>query len=479
MSRHVRQTKIIFTIGPATSDTETLTRLIEGGVDVCRFNMAHIDHAWFRAAIQRVRECSDRAGRRIAVLMDVKGPEIRTSDLPQPIDLGPEDLVEFFYQPSDEAADDGDLDGELTRVGVNYPDFASHLEVGNPVLVDGGLIRLVTEEVDATHARCRVLTPGRLGSRRHINLPGTRIQLAALTQKDTEDVRLGVAENVDFFALSFVHDSGDVDELRTLLSDHRSEAHIIAKIETASGVAQLDKILESSDGVMIARGDLGIEVPFEQLPHFQRRAVHACLKVGKPVIVATQMLESMIQASVPTRAEITDVSNAVRERADCVMLSGETTVGQYPEQCVDVLNRIIASEQQDLPAVRNEHLKLRTPREKMLHAAVDLAEQLTDAAIIVFTRTGSTARLLSAQRPRASIFAFTDAERTFTQMLMLWGVEPFLMDLEEDPEQSILNAFAYLKRSEWSSDGDQMIVVTNVLGREQSVIDSLQLRVVE
>ena len=161
------------------------------------------------------------------------------------------------------------------------------------------------------------------------------------------------------------------------------------------------------------------------------------------------------------------------------MLSGETTVGQYPEQCVDVLNRIIASEQQDLPAVRNEHLKLRTPREKMLHAAVDLAEQLTDAAIIVFTRTGSTARLLSAQRPRASIFAFTDAERTFTQMLMLWGVEPFLMDLEEDPEQSILNAFAYLKRSEWSSDGDQMIVVTNVLGREQSVIDSLQLRVVE
>ena len=480
MSRQLRQTKIVFTIGPATSDEDVLLRLIENGVDVCRFNMAHTDHAWFHATIRRVRDCCDRVGRRIAFLMDIKGPEIRTRDLLQPVDLAPDALVELFYEPTGGTVPAPQPDGEgITRVGVNYPELVSHLEVGSPVLVDGGAISLVTEEVTPEFARCRVVRPGRLGSRRHINLPGTRIQLAAVTRKDAEDVRVGVQEGIDFFALSFVHDANDIRELRRLLRREGSGAQIVAKIENASGVAQLDTILDASDGLMIARGDLGIEVPFEQLPILQRRAVDTCLRVGKPVIVATQMLESMIESPLPTRAEITDVSNAVRERADCVMLSGETSVGRYPEQCVDALNRIILSVQDDLADAHNELLELKTPKEKMLRAAVGLAAQLDDAAIIVFTRSGALARLLSAQRPKASIFAFTDVDAVFNRMLMLWGVEPFLMELDRDPEQTILNAFAYLKRSRWTTAGDQVVVITNVLGRGQKIIDSLQVREVE
>ena len=324
-------------------------------------------------------------------MMDVKGPEIRTRDVPEPVPLREGDLVEFSYHPSKEwTAVPRKSETEVLRVAVNYREFVSHLKVGGTVLIDGGLIRLVTEQIDGDAAVCRVVMPGVLGSRQHVNLPGTHIRLTTLTEKDLDDVRIGVEEGFDSFALSFVHEAEDVHALRRHLVDRGSEAQVIAKIENASAVSHLDAILEASDGLMVARGDLGIETPFEQLPIVQRRAVEACLRVGKPAIVATQMLESMIRSPMPTRAEITDVSNAVRERADCVMLSGETTVGQYPNACVDVMNRIIMSMQRDLPGVRNEHLELRTPKEKMVRAAVDLAEQLPGAAIVVFTRSGDS-----------------------------------------------------------------------------------------
>jgi pyruvate kinase len=455
--------------------------LIAHGVDVCRFNMAHANHDWFRTAFAKVNACCRKAGRRIATMMDVKGPEIRTRDVAQPVELQQGDVVEFSYQPSDGLPlESSNCENGVHRVGVNYPGFVSDLEVGTVVLVDSGLIRLVSEEIELDTVRCRVVSPGTLGSRRHINLPGVRVKLPALTEKDVADVRVGVEQGIDFFALSFVREANDLHELRRLLRDQGSKAHIIAKIEDESGVAHLDKILEASDGLMVARGDLGIEVPFEQLPIFQRHAVDTCLSVGKPVIIATHMLESMIHSPIPTRAEITDISNAVREQADCVMLSGETTVGEYPDGCVNVLNRVIMSVQRDLPSARNERLALNTPKEKMLRAAVDLAEQLSGAGIVVFTRSGDLPRLLSAQRPKASpIFAFTDDEKIFNRMLMLWGVEPFLMELDEDPEQTILNAFDYLVRCDWSDVGDQMIVITNVLGRAKKIIDSMQVRKIE
>ncbi len=481
MRKEIRQTKIIFTIGPATSDPAVVTRLIENGVDVCRFNMAHADHDWFCATFAMVNDCCHRIGRRIALMMDVKGPEIRTRDVPRQIDLKRDDLVDFSYEPPSLSCPDRGLgpDG-AHRIGVNYPGFATDVKVGTTVLVDSGLIRMVTEEVELGNVRCRVVTPGQLGSRRHINLPGVKVQLPALTEKDLADVKVGVEQGIDLFALSFVRQASDLHELRVLLRSQGSQAFVIAKIEDESGVAHLDNILKASDGLMVARGDLGIEVPFENLPIFQRHAVDTCLSVGKPVIIATHMLESMIHSPIPTRAEISDISNAVREQADCVMLSGETTVGEYPERCIDVLNRVIMSVQRAQPGVCNDRLELTTPKEKMLRAAVDLAAKMPGAGIVAFTRSGDLPRLLSAQRPKATpIFAFTDDERVFKRMLMLWGVEPFLIELLDDPELTILSAFDYLKRREWADVGDQMIVITNVLGKGQKIIDSLQVREIE
>jgi len=480
MLRKIRQTKIVFTLGPASSREDMLVKLIESGVDVCRFNMAHASHDYFREAIANVRNCCRRAGRHIAMMMDVKGPEIRTRDLLAPIDLQVGDLVEFTYLPSiDDTLAPNGKDGVI-HVGVNYPNFVNDLSVGTTLLVDSGLIRMEVEELTPVAARCRVQVPGLLGSRRHINLPGVKVNMPALTEKDLGDVQVGAEEGVDLFALSFVRQADDIVQLRSLLKKLGSKAGIISKIEDQSGVENLEEIVKAGDGLMVARGDLGIEVPFEQLPIFQRRAVEASLNAGKPVIIATHMLESMIQSPVPTRAEITDVSNAVRELADCVMLSGETTVGKFPDRCVDALNRIIFSLQNERDSQLNMRLNLTTPKEKMLRSAVLLAEEIGSAAIMVFTRSGDLARLLSALRPNGCpIFAFTDVETTFNRMLMLWGVEPFLVQFRQDPEQTILDAFTLLKDKQWAEPGDQVVIVTNVIGTAAKIIDSMQVRVVQ
>jgi pyruvate kinase len=478
MIRETRLTKIVFTIGPATESESVLERLIQRGVDVCRFNMAHADEAWFRRTVQRVKRCCERVNRQVALLMDVKGPEIRTRDVQAPIALQEGDAVVIAFAEAT-VISQRDTDG-VVRLGVNYPEIAEDLHPGGTVLIDSGLIRLTVEAVQGSEVWCRVAVPGNLGSRRHVNLPGVRVKLPALTAKDRHDIRVGVEEGVDFFALSFVREARDLFELRRELYKWNSQAQIIAKIEDASGVALLNEILDASEGLMIARGDLGIEVPFEQLPIFQRRAVDRCLSVGKPVIVATHMLESMIHSPVPTRAEITDVSNAVREQADCVMLSGETSVGKYPEQCLDVLNRILLTMEKQMPGNFRPQIELTTPKEKMIAAAGKLAESLGKSALIVFTRSGHLVRLLAAQRPKETpIFAFTDEQNCFRQMLILWGVEPFLMDLQGEPEQVIQHAFDWLKRGGWGETGDPVVIITNVLGAGRKIIDSLEVRTIE
>ena len=328
---------------------------------------------------------------------------------------------------------------------------------------------------------CQVLIPGTIGSRRHINLPGVNVDLPALTEKDFRDVEAGVKAGVDLFALSFVRQASDLTKLRGILDSHRSKARIIAKIEDRSGIKNMQTIIDTADGVMVARGDLGIEVPFEQLPIFQRRAVEQSLASNKPVIIATHMLESMITSPVPTRAEITDVSNAVRELADCVMLSGETTVGTYPEKCVEVLNRIIYTLQDDRSESLDVQMELKTPKEKLMRSCVslaeDLAEEMGNAGIIVFTATGDLGSLLSSMRPKGCpIFAFTNNHDAFLRMLMLWGIEPFMLDFNEDPEQTIHAAFKLLKEKDWAEVGDQMVIITNVVSVQDKIIDSMQVR---
>jgi pyruvate kinase len=467
-----RHTKIIFTLGPASESEEMLEKLILAGVDVCRLNMAHADEAWTRSMIRRVRDVCKRTQRHISLLMDVKGPEIRTGDLPAPVELKEGQLIDLLPSP-------GPTEEGILAVSVNYPLMGGDVAAGTVVLVDSGLIRLEVISTSASRVRCRVTVPARLSSRRHINLPGVKVRLPALTAKDRADIAVGVDERVDYFALSFVREADDIDILRRFLTDMKSPAKIIAKIEDQSGLANLDEIIVASDAVMVARGDLGIEVPMEDLPLIQKRMVDACIRHRKPVIVATHLLESMILSPVPTRAEVSDIAGAVWSTADAIMLSGETTTGKYPLECVQFMKRVAGRIEDSATKGYNSALPLKTNKDRLLRSAVVLAQELGDAGIIVFTRNGLLPQALAALRAwKCPIYAFTDEAQVFRHMLLMWGVEPFLMEFTENPEETISNAFAYLLRRGWAEHGDWMVVVTNVLVGKKT-IDSIQMRPIE
>ncbi len=467
-----RLTKIVFTLGPATQEPAVLETLVRAGVDVCRINMAHADHAWTRAMIRRVREVCQRVGRHIAILMDVKGPEIRTGDIAHPIDLKAGQLIDLLSEP-------GASEGGVPAVGVNYPGLGSDVSKGTTILVDSGLIRLEVVSTSRARVRCRVVVPARLTSRRHLNLPGVQIRLPALTAKDRSDIAVGVAEGVDFFALSFVREADDVDILRRLLSRAKSHARIVAKIEDQSAIANLDEIIVASDALMVARGDLGIEVPMEDLPLIQRRVVEACIRLRKPVIVATHMLESMITSPVPTRAEVSDVATAVDSTADAIMLSGETSTGLHPLECVEMMKRIAGKVEGSAPRHHNAELPLKSHKDRMLRSAALLAQELGEAGIVVFTRNGVLPQTLSALRAsHCPIYAFTDRPQVFRHLLLSWGVEPFLMEFSSEPEHTIRDALAYLLRRGWVRSGEWMVVATNALAGEK-IVDTVQMRPVD
>lgn len=473
MSSYYRHTKIIATLGPATESKEMLAKLIVAGVDILRLNMAHASHPWVDNAMWFIREASTEVGRHVGVMMDVKGPEIRTGQVEKAIALKVGDRFEFHIEGVDPT-------GDLPAVSVNYPGLPGDLEVGATVLVDSGLIRMRVEEKDEGRVRCSVLTPGSLGSKRHINLPGVYVNLPCLTTKDEEDLKAGVRAGIDFVALSFVRQAGDIRTLRAFLGRLGSSAKIIAKIEDQAGVRNMREIIREADGIMVARGDLGIEIDYQRLPLVQTELVKACQAEGKPVIIATHLLETMISSPMPTRAEISDVSNAIREQADAVMLSGETTTGAYPLESVQVMKNIIESIEPSVSSELNHAIRLQLPKAKMLRSAAVLAQDLGDSAIVVFTRSGFLAYALGALRPRGvPIYAFTDIESVFRQLLLPWGVEPFLIEFsEEDPEKTILHAFATLKSKNWCHSGEWLVVITNALASDK-IIDTLQLRKVD
>ncbi|WP_235033428.1 pyruvate kinase [Rubripirellula obstinata] len=474
-----RHTKIIATLGPATQSEEKLRELIESGVDVIRLNMAHGSTDWVAEVVARIRKVSSDIDRQVSVMMDVKGPEIRTGLLDAPIVLETGDRLRLKTKSAMKSETISDTD--MPTVAVNYAGFPAAVDVGTTVLVDSGLMRWKVIAKTDVSVDCEVITKGTLTSRRHINLPGVEITLPALTEKDHEDLRAGIKAGIDFVALSFVRKGNDIDELRKFLTTNGSQARIIAKIEEQAGVRNMNEIIHASDAVMVARGDLGIEIDLHRLPLVQTDLVRACQAEGKPVIIATHLLESMIISPIPTRAEISDVSNAVREQADAVMLSGETTTGEYPIESVEVLKRIIGSIEPSVSSELNHVIKLGEPKAKMLRSAAMLAQELGDeeghqSGIVVFTRSGFLAYVLGALRPRGvPIFAFTDVESTFRQLMLPWGVEPFLMDFSDDPEKTISDALTRLSEQEWCNDGSWMVVITNALAYDQ-VIDTMQLR---
>ena len=467
-----RHTRVTFTIGPATESEAQLEAIIKAGANVVRLNMAHADHTWVRTIVARVREVSVRMKKELAVMMDIKGPEIRTGARQDPAQLVVDQLVDVTGSDTAPAA------GDVLVIPTNYPKMITAVPVGGVVLVDNGLIQLRVLEQRPDRLRCKVEQPGPLGSRRHINLPGVKVDLPALTDKDRADVAVGCEVGVDFYALSFVREAADVHALRALLAQHKSDAHIISKIEDQSAIAHLGDILEATDALMVARGDLGIEIPYETLPQVQRQAVAMAIARRKPVIVATHMLESMIHAPVPTRAEVTDVSNAVLEMADSVMLSGETTTGKHPIRCVDVMTRIATTTERELPRKLSDEQLNETPKIKLLRAAAGLAQDLGNTGIIAFTRNGDVPRTLSSLRAiGCPIYAFMEETHVHRKMSLLWGVESFQMKFEPKAEDNITLALARLRDEGLAEPGQVLVIVTNVI-LGPSVIDSVQLRAV-
>ncbi len=474
--RTPRRTKIIFTVGPSTDSEEMLESLItEHFVDVCRINMAHADHDYVRKVCGRIRSIGERHGRPISVMMDVKGPEIRTGDLENPIQLAPGEIFDFTIKPGDTGSE------EIRSVDVNYSNLVNDIEVGSVVLVDNGLIRLEVLEKNAARIRCKVIIPGELSSRRHINLPGVKVNLPALTEKDKRDTLVGIEEGVDLFALSFVREENDLKMLRDFLDDNAGHnARIIAKIEDQSALSNLEEIIREADGLMVARGDLGIECPFETLPIIQHEAVRSCLRIGKPVIIATHMLESMISSPMPTRAEVSDVAIAIEEEADCVMLSGETTIGKYPVECVQALTKISkAIDERGKKFNFAKDYELTSDKARIQHSAVVMANALDAVAILCFTRSGSMARGVSAQRPRTSpVFAFTNSVDTVKQLRLHHGVVPFQMIFCTEPEATVARAMKLLVKRGYLKRGDKIVLVSDILASDR-VIDSVQLRTVD
>jgi pyruvate kinase len=467
----MRKTKIICTLGPATEKTEVLRQLIQKGSDVFRLNMSHASHEWVRDIVPRIRMEGQKAGRPVALLLDTQGPAIRTGDLKTNLDLKPGDILEFTVR--------GAKSKERYSVDVNYRGFAQDVTVGKTILVDNGLIKLLVLDKGKDRVRCKVLTRAILGSRRHINLPGVHVNLPSLTSKDVGDVSLGVEMDADFIGLSFVREKGDIEQLRKLLSRKKSKAQIVAKIEDQLAVRSIDKMIESADVIMVARGDLGIECPMEELPIIQRRIVKNCLRLGKPVVVATQLLESMITNPLPTRAEITDVANAVFEQADALMLSGETTIGRYPVECVEVLRRVAARIERSGGAGYAENALLENVRQKIVASAVTLANSLPDSKLVVFTLQGRMARYASNLRPHhAPIFAFTPSEEVYRQLALYWGTFPAHIEFTGDPDKTIAAAEKCLRKNKWAMPGDRMVIVSDVrMGR--ALVDSIQVRVVK
>ena len=465
----MRKTKIICTLGPATEKSETIRQLIVGGADVFRLNMSHAPREWVREIVPRIRKLADAARRPVGILLDTQGPAIRTGAVKTPLELKKGDVLEFTVRHAKKT--------QNKSVEVNYDKFADDLNVGDTVLVDNGLIKLTVLEKKKNRVLCKVITPAALGSRRHINLPGVHVSLPALTKKDIEDVALGAELGVEFVALSFVRKPSDLLELRNLLARKKSNAKVLAKIEDQAAVESIDEIIKTADLVMVARGDLGIEVPMEELPIIQRRIVKSCIRLGKPVVVATHLLESMIHNRVPTRAEITDVANAVFEQADAIMLSGETSVGQYPVECVEVLTRVATRTERSGGAGYAESAILEDVRQKTVAAAVVLANSLSRSKIIVFTRHGRMARNTSNLRPEhATIFAFTPSEEVRRQLSICWGVCPARIEFSDDPNATIETAAKYLRDQKMTAVGDNLVIISDVRARD-ALVDCVQLRI--
>lgn len=462
----MRRTKIICTIGPVTSSFEMLKALYEAGMNVVRLNMSHGDHETHLKVIKAIKTLNQEIEFPIPILLDTQGPEIRTGHLDSDLQLNEGDSISVSVI-SDTS--------ETRSIHIDYQDLIKSVNVGDRITVDNGLINLEVQSKEKFKMQCKIIDGGLLKSKRHVNLPGIRVNLPALTSKDQQDIRFAAEQEVDFIALSFVRRAEDIDELRELLGSRGSKIKIIAKIEDQEGLSNIDAIIKKADAIMVARGDLGVEVPIAQLPNLQRKIVRLCHESGKRVIVATHLLESMIENPIPTRAEATDVANAVYEEVDAIMLSGETTVGKYPIKCIEYLD-LISKESEKVRGLQfSSLLQKNVDKQHLAASAVELAESLQAKGIVVITRRGIMAQFVTNCRPfQINIFAFTNDNRTRRQLQLNRSVLPYLMHFSSDPEKTLSQALTRLKEHNQMVTGDKVVVISDVIAA--TGIDTIQIR---
>lgn len=462
----MRKTKIICTIGPATESIEMLEKLANAGMNVARLNMSHGNHESHAKIIQAIHSLNKKLNHPIAILLDTQGPEIRTGDMDNDLHLNEGDVISIVAR--------GAEDVESSSIHINYDDLINDVDIDDIITVDNGLINLQVLNKEDRVMQVKVIDGGLLKSKRHVNLPGIRVNLPAITDKDRRDIAFGMEQGVDFIALSFVRQAADIEELRELLGKKADQVKVIAKLEDQESITNMVEIIAAADGIMVARGDLGVEVPLEVLPRIQRRIIRTCAEMGKRVIVATHMLESMIENPIPTRAEVTDVANAVYEEADAIMLSGETTVGKYPVKCVEILDRIARSTESSRGLRFTDNLILQNDKQHIAKAAVDLATSISAKAIIVPTKRGRMANRITNCHPESIVCAFTNNSRTRRQLVINRNVLSYQIEMDDDSEKTLAAAATIMvKRDEFSPD-DQVVVISDALAG--SGFEALQIR---
>ena len=454
-----RRTKIVATLGPATSTPEAIQALVDGGVNVFRLNFSHGDHATHEKNVQSIRAVAATAGRAIGILQDLQGPKIRTATFA-------EGKVRLEEGAAFALTCDDDSPGDATRVGVTYTNLCNDVQQGDTLLLDDGRLALEVTQVENATIHTRVTLGGTLSNNKGINIPGADLSIPALTEKDVADLEFGVSLGVDWVAISFVRSREDVLQARSHLAKAGSDAKLMAKIEKPSAVERFSEILREVDGVMVARGDLGVELAPERVPQIQKRLIRQCIEAGKPVITATQMLESMIQSPTPTRAEASDVANAIYDGTDAIMLSGETAVGDYAVNAVKMMDRIARSVETDA-AYRSgmrEHVPAPddTTADAVSYGACEMAYSLSAQAIVTFTSSGTTASRVSRNRPNAPILAITPNERAFRQLAVAWGVIPYYSEDIGTSDEMVESSLHAIRETKFVEPGARFVITAGV-----------------
>ncbi len=454
----MRRAKIVCTLGPATSSPAAIRKLVDAGMDVARLNMSHGSHADHQRSYRLVRKASDTAGRGVGIVADLQGPKIRLGRFADgPVDL--EEGAEFTITTRD-------VPGDETICSTTYDGLPGDVSKGDPILVDDGKVKLEVTGVDGEAVTTRVVVAGTVSDNKGINLPGVAVSVPALSEKDVEDLRFGLRLGVDFIALSFVRDAADAEDVREIMREEDILLPVIAKIEKPQAIDNLEQIVSAFDGFMVARGDLGVECPLEEVPFLQKTVIDRARLNAKPVIVATQMLESMVSNPAPTRAEASDVANAVLDGADAVMLSGETSIGDHPIHVVETMSRIVSTTEDHAFAHGDEGLEFgsmewnpRTRAGVIAKAAEEVAVRAGAKYIVAFTQSGDSARRLSRLRGRIPVMAFTPVERVRNQLALSWGVEAFLGDPVEHTDEMVRQVDEQLLKIGRVQEGDLVVIV--------------------